>query len=65
MIGEARGHRVLSHGGAWQGFQCNIQRFVNDKLTVVAFINLNGANPYKIVRDVAAFYNPELTPSAP
>jgi CubicO group peptidase (beta-lactamase class C family) len=63
FVVDVRGHRLIHHGGAWQGFQCGIQRFVDDKLTVIAFINLNGSNLEKIIRGVAAIYNPELRPA--
>lgn len=59
-LGEARGRRVIQHGGAWQGFRSCIARFVDDKLTVVVFANLAQANPEKIARGVAEIYNPEL-----
>jgi CubicO group peptidase (beta-lactamase class C family) len=59
---EVQGHRLVHHGGAWQGFQCCIQRYVDDKLTVIAFGNLAGANVEKIVRGVASIYIPEVKP---
>jgi CubicO group peptidase (beta-lactamase class C family) len=59
-LGEAQGHRFVQHGGAWQGFRSGISRFVDDKLTVVAFANLAQADPEKIARGVAEIYNPEL-----
>src|SRR6185295_200315 len=36
---EVRGHRIVEHGGAWQGFKSHIARYVNDKLTIVVFAN--------------------------
>jgi CubicO group peptidase (beta-lactamase class C family) len=59
---EVRGHHLIEHGGAWQGFKCHIARYVDDKLTVIVFANLSQANPTKIARGVAAIYNPELAP---
>jgi hypothetical protein len=35
---------------------------VDDRLTVIAFDNLAGTNLEKIMRRVAAIYNPKLTP---
>lgn len=61
-LGEVRGHRLIAHGGAWQGFKSFIARFVDDKLTVIVFANLAQANTDAIARGVAAIYNPELTP---
>jgi CubicO group peptidase (beta-lactamase class C family) len=61
-LGGVRGQRVIQHGGAWQGFKSYIARYVDDKLTVVAFANLAQADAERIVRGVAAIYNPELAP---
>jgi len=62
FVVEVRGHRLVHHDGAWQGFECGIQRYVDDKLTVIAFDNLAGSNLGKIIRGVAAIYDPELKP---
>lgn len=35
-----RGHRRVHHAGAWQGFNACIQRYVDDKLTVIVLANL-------------------------
>jgi CubicO group peptidase (beta-lactamase class C family) len=61
---DVNGHRVIAHGGAWQGFTCYIARYADDKLTVVALTNLDSghSNPAKIVTGVAAIYNPALKP---
>jgi CubicO group peptidase (beta-lactamase class C family) len=61
-LGEVRGHRIIEHGGAWQGFKSYIARYVGDKLTVVVFANLSQANPGRIAYGVAAIYDPALTP---
>jgi CubicO group peptidase (beta-lactamase class C family) len=57
---EIRGHHIIEHGGAWQGFKSHIARYVDDRLTVVVFANLAQANPTKIAHGVAGIYNPEL-----
>src|SRR5262249_50869029 len=61
-IKDVNGHRVIGHGGAWQGFTCHISRYVDDRLTIVALTNLDAghANPNKIVTGVAALYNTAL-----
>ena len=64
-LGEVRGHRIIEHGGAWQGFKSQISRYVDDKLTVVVFANLSQANPARIAHGVAAIYNPESAPLPP
>ena len=61
-LGEARGRRIVDHGGAWQGFTSYIRRYVDDKLTVVVFSNLARANLENIARSIAWIYNPELGP---
>ena len=61
-IGEANKHKLIEHGGAWQGFTTHISRYVDDKLTVIVLTNLAGANPGLIAHRVAGFYVPELKP---
>lgn len=61
-IGEVRGHRIIEHGGAWQGFKAQISRYVDDKLTIILFANQTRANQTKLVRDIAGIINPELAP---
>ena len=63
-ISSVNGHRVIEHGGAWQGFTTYIARYVDDRLTVVALTNLDSghSNPKKITSGVAAIYNPALQP---
>ena len=63
-LSEVRGHRIIEHGGAWQGFQSFIARYVDDKLTVVVLANLIQARPGQIAHGVASLYDPELTPLA-
>lgn len=63
-LGEIRGHKIIEHGGAWQGFTSYIARYVDDKLTVIVLTNRAGANPGRIAHDVAGLYNPELAPLA-
>ena len=57
-IGNVNGHRLLEHGGAWQGFTMHISRYVDDRLTVIVFTNLDEdhSSPDRIARGVAAFY---------
>jgi hypothetical protein len=64
-IGEVRGHRIIEHGGAWQGFKAQISRYVNDRLTVIVFANLIQANQARLAHGIAAIYNSELAPIPP
>ncbi|HEY2963968.1 MAG TPA: serine hydrolase domain-containing protein [Pyrinomonadaceae bacterium] len=61
-LGEVHGHRIIEHGGSWQGFKSQISRYVDDKLTVVVFANQARANPAKLAHGVAALFNPQLAP---
>jgi CubicO group peptidase (beta-lactamase class C family) len=66
-VHEMNGHRLIEHGGSWQGFTTGISRYVGDKLTVVALCNLDSrhARPEEIIHGVAGLYVPALTPPPP
>jgi CubicO group peptidase (beta-lactamase class C family) len=66
-IDSINGHRVIQHGGAWQGFTTFIARYVDDGLTVVVLTNLDAghSNPGKIAHAVAGLYDDRLTPPVP
>jgi CubicO group peptidase (beta-lactamase class C family) len=59
---NVKGHRLIQHGGAWQGFTSQISRYVDDKLTVIVLANMAGADPGSIARGIAAIENPDLVP---
>jgi CubicO group peptidase (beta-lactamase class C family) len=61
-LGEVQGHRIIEHGGTWQGFKSYIARYPEEKLAVVVFANQVDANPERIAHTIAAFYSPELAP---
>ena len=50
------GHKILDHGGSWQGFEVHISRYLDDKLTVAVLTNLADADPGKIASHVADLY---------
>jgi len=56
FIDDRNGHRCVHHDGAWQGFETAIDRYVDDRLTVVVLTNLADAEPGKITRHVAEMY---------
>jgi D-alanyl-D-alanine carboxypeptidase len=56
------GHRLLEHGGAWQGFASYIVRYPDDRLTVAALCNRSGASAGYIAKRIAGFYVPALEP---
>jgi CubicO group peptidase (beta-lactamase class C family) len=57
-IREARGKRVVSHDGAWQGFTMSISRHLDDRFTVIVMTNLDSdhAKPEKIVEAITSIY---------
>ena len=61
-VRSVNGHRVVEHGGAWQGFKAHIARFLDDGLTVIVFANLAQTDQQKIVKGVATIVNPDLKP---
>jgi CubicO group peptidase (beta-lactamase class C family) len=56
FIEERNGHRCIHHDGSWQGFETAIDRYVDDRLSVVALTNLAGAKPGEITKHVAEMY---------
>jgi CubicO group peptidase (beta-lactamase class C family) len=61
-IVKANGHRLIEHGGAWQGFKTHIARYVDDRLSVIVLANLANADPGRIAHAVVGFYVPEVAP---
>ncbi len=61
-LGEVNGHRIVEHGGSWQGFKAYIARYLDDGLTVIGFANLAGARLDTIVKRIAAACDSELQP---
>jgi CubicO group peptidase (beta-lactamase class C family) len=61
-LGERNGHKRIHHGGAWQGFTSYIDRYPNDKLTVIVLANLAPprSKPEVIAEGLAALQVPEL-----
>jgi len=60
---DVRGHKIIEHGGAWQGFTSHIARYIDDKLTIIVMTNRAGANPGLIAHGIAGLYNPDLAPA--
>jgi len=63
-IGDANGHKLIEHGGAWQGFTCDISRYPDDSLTVVVLTNLDAghAKPEFMAHIIAGLADPPLGP---
>jgi CubicO group peptidase (beta-lactamase class C family) len=56
ITGKRNGHRVVEHEGSWQGFETDISRYLDDKLTVVVLTNLADAEPSIFANHVAEMY---------
>ncbi len=65
VIGNQNGHQLIAHGGAWQGFTCDISRYPDDALTVVVLTNLDAghAHPAIISHVVAGLAEAPLLPA--
>ncbi len=63
---EVNGHRLIEHGGSWQGFTTHISRYVDDRLTVVVLTNLDSSHsdPKTIAHSVASLYVSAVGPGA-
>ena len=60
-IDSVNDKRILEHNGSWQGFECTIKRYPEQKIAVVVFANLKRASTYKIATRVLRIYQPELS----
>jgi CubicO group peptidase (beta-lactamase class C family) len=56
FVESRKGHRLVGHGGRWQGFSTHIARYLDDGLTIVILTNQANCNPQLIVDEVAAVY---------
>lgn len=57
-IDTVRGHSVIWHSGDFRtGFNSVIDRYLDDKLTVIILANLQTAHAYSMGRTVAGFYD--------
>jgi CubicO group peptidase (beta-lactamase class C family) len=62
FVMKANGHRLIEHEGAWQGFNANISRYVDDKLTVIVMANLKSAKTQMMSHVIAGMYLPAVAP---
>jgi CubicO group peptidase (beta-lactamase class C family) len=56
FIETRNGHHIIEHEGSWQGFETDIVRDLDDKLTVVVLDNLADSEPKKLADHVAEMY---------
>lgn len=59
-ISHQRGHALIEHGGAWQGFRTAIARYVDQGLTIVVLTNLGQAQPEVMAHEIAGILEPSL-----
>jgi hypothetical protein len=57
-LGDYHGHRVVFHGGAWQGFKTFIMRFLDTELTIIFLANSWETRDFKFIRALASAYYP-------
>ncbi len=58
-VDSHRGHRRISHGGAWVGFRTVIVRYPEIRLTVIVLTNLSMRNPNALADELAvSFFEP-------
>jgi D-alanyl-D-alanine carboxypeptidase len=62
FISSANGHRLIEHEGAWQGFNANIARYVDDRLTVIVMSNLKSAKTQMLSHRIAGTFLPAVAP---
>ena len=61
-MNAVRGHKIIEHGGTWQGFRSHIARYVDDGLTIVVLSNVSPSSPSKMAHAIAGLCDPALTP---
>lgn len=64
-ITARNGHKLIQHNGAWQGFTCDLERYVDDSLTVAVLTNLDAARPWQMSQVISGLVNPALMPPPP
>jgi D-alanyl-D-alanine carboxypeptidase len=55
-VSKLNGRAQVSHGGGIHGFNTMFRRFIDDKLTIVVFSNINGPTADRIASDLGKIY---------
>ena len=64
FLEAVNGHRCIGHGGANStGFETDISRFVDDRITVIVFANCYPVGVHRLARQVAGVFVPEIAPA--
>ncbi len=56
LVGDYRGLRKVSHGGAFVGYRAQLIRFPDQRLSVICLCNRGDANPSSLAQKVADLY---------
>lgn len=56
VVGDYKGLRRVSHGGAWAGYRADMIRFPDQRLTVICLANFANADPTGMAHKVADLY---------
>jgi CubicO group peptidase (beta-lactamase class C family) len=56
VVDSRNGHRLVGHGGRWQGFTSHIARYLDDELTIVILTNQGNCDAQRVVDELADIY---------
>jgi len=56
FVAQIQGHKDAYHGGSLPGFRAEIDRFLDDRLTIIVLTNGDNARPESIARGISGFY---------
>jgi Beta-lactamase len=65
FLGEHKGLKTVSHGGAWAGFRAGFVRFPEQRFSVICLTNLATQNPDDLCYKVADIYLADLIQDKP
>lgn len=60
-VQTVNGHRLVEHGGAWQGFRTHMARYLDDRLSFIVLANSAQADATRIAHKVARLYDAGLS----
>jgi len=63
FLDEINGHRRVRHSGGVPGFVCEMERFPDDRLTVIVMANIGNRDLEDMAIHVAAHYKPDIKPA--
>ena len=52
-VAEYKGQRVVQHGGSWAGYQSEMMRFPDQRVTIICLANLGSMDPTMLCQQVA------------